>query len=146
VAAFSLAFLGGRDRAIDDLKRAYHVHPDAFLAFARGLIAFDADRLADAERAFLDAAEGSSLIPVRRIARFAALFCQWQRAGKEPAARRELIGRAVQNARKLLDLGRLPPWQAAMVATVAIDADDLELARWVIADWERQAPTAVLLW
>jgi tetratricopeptide (TPR) repeat protein len=146
VAAFTLAFLGAGDRAIDDLTRAYHVHPDAFLAFARGLIAFNADRLADAERAFLDATEGSSLIPVRRIARFAVVFCQWERAGREPAARRELIGKAVQNARKLLDLGRLPPWQAAMVATVAIDADDLDLARSVIADWERQAPKDILLW
>ena len=33
-----------------------------------------------------------------------------------------------------------------MVVTIAIDANDLTLARWVLADWERQRPKEVLVW
>ncbi|HEY1380228.1 MAG TPA: protein kinase, partial [Gemmataceae bacterium] len=140
------AVFGGRDRVIDELDRAYHVHPDAFLAFTHGVLAFDAGRLPEAERAFLDAAGGLSIIPVPRVALAAALFCQWERADREPAARDKLMGRAVLTARRLVDLGHLRPWQAALVASVAIEAGELDLARWVIADWERQAPKDVLLW
>jgi tetratricopeptide (TPR) repeat protein len=146
LATLPLAWIGNPGRALVELERAYQIHPDAFLAFARGMLAADAGRWPEAERAFLDAAAGSSLIPVRRIALFAAVRCQWERAESEPMARTELMGRAVKNARKLLELGRLPPWQSAVVASLAIDADEIDLARWVIADWERQAPKDILLW
>jgi hypothetical protein len=100
LAVLPLAWIGGPGRAIEELERSFQVHPDAFFAFTRGLLALDdAKRLPEAERAFRDAVEATSLIPVRRVALVALVSCQWDLAVQEPAHRREWLGRAVQNAR-----------------------------------------------
>src|SRR5205085_3884240 len=113
-AAAVLPGLGGGnpDRVIAELGRAFRVHPDAFLAYTQGVLAANAGRMAEAERAFLAAADATSLVPVQRGALYAAVFCQWELADRDPGARRELLGRAVQTARRLIDRGRLNPNQA----------------------------------
>jgi tetratricopeptide (TPR) repeat protein len=142
------ALLWGGDPgpAIAELERAFRVHPDALIAFAHGVLAANAHRLAEAERAFLAAADATSLLPVQRGALAAALFCQWELADQETAARGERLGQAVQTAHRLIARGRLSPTQAALVASVTIEAGEYDLARGVIRDWERQAPRDVLLW
>jgi serine/threonine protein kinase/predicted Zn-dependent protease len=146
VAALPFALFGRQDRAIASLEQAYRVHPDALLAFMRGVVAFDDKTMAVAEQAFLEAVDGSSIVPIQRIALFAAIACENDLAEREPTMRREMTDRAIQNARKLLAFGPLPPWQAGLIAKVAIDVGDLDLARRAIADWERQTPKDALLW
>jgi tetratricopeptide (TPR) repeat protein len=133
-------------KSLRDLERAYEVHPDAFLAFARGVVAADSNHFAEAERAFLQAADSYSMVPVQRISLFAAVKCELERAVRDPATRGETIAAAMRNARKLLERGPLPPWQAQLIADVAIGTGDFDLARRVLADWERQAPKDVSLW
>jgi serine/threonine protein kinase/Flp pilus assembly protein TadD len=138
--------LGDRGRAIAALERAFQVHPDAFLAYMQGSLAAMDRRMADADRAFLAAANGTSLIPVERGALYCAVFCEWELADQDPPARRERLARAVQTAHRLIARGRLNPDHAALVASVAIEAGELDLARWVIRDWERQAPEDAMSW
>src|SRR5262245_55750414 len=60
------AFLGGDPGpALAELEQSFRVHPDALLAFTRGVLAARANRMAEAERAFLAAADATSLLPVR---------------------------------------------------------------------------------
>jgi len=145
-ALLSPAFGGDPGPAMAELDRAFQTHPDAFFAFTRGALAAEAGRLAEAEQAFLAAADATSLVPVQSGALYGAVYCQWELADRNPAARPELLSRAVQTARRLISRGRLNPGQAALVASVTIEADELDLARWVIRDWEREAPEDQMAW
>jgi tetratricopeptide (TPR) repeat protein len=140
-----LAWFGSSARAVEALDKAFQVHPDALLAFARGILVLDTEKFPEAERAFLDAAGAFSLIPLRRVSLFAAVHCEWERASREPASRNELMARALQNTRTLLELGPPSPFQAALLAPLAIEAGELDLARRILAEWERQAPQDLLL-
>jgi tetratricopeptide (TPR) repeat protein len=145
-AVLAAALGGDSGPVIAELERAFRVHPDAFFAFVHGVLAANARRMEEAERAFLAAADATSLVPIKRGALFGAVFCQWELADQDPAARREQLARAVQTSRRLIASGRLTPVQAALVASVAAEAGEFDLARGVIADWERQAPEDVLAW
>jgi hypothetical protein len=58
----------------------------------------------------------------------------------EPGMRPELRQRALRNTRKLVQLGSLMPSHALELSQFAISMQELELARWIIAEWERQTP------
>src|SRR5439155_9465191 len=92
-AVLPRAWLAGNyARVIDELERTLKVHPDGLLAYARGMFLTESGRMADAEVAFLTAAETPSFIPVRRAALFAAIVSAWERAEQEPAVAAKAMG------------------------------------------------------
>jgi tetratricopeptide (TPR) repeat protein len=48
--------------------------------------------------------------------------------------------RALRSVRQMVALGGIRPDQASRLAHVAIETGQYDLARWIVADWERQAP------
>jgi tetratricopeptide (TPR) repeat protein len=137
------ALLGGETGpAIDELGRATAAHPDGMLFYLRGMLLTEKQRLAEAERDFRAAAERPAFMPIRRVALFAATYCQWELGDREkkkdPAAAQALWGQALQSARTLVDLGGLTPDMANLVTALALARGELDLARRVLDGWERQ--------
>jgi tetratricopeptide (TPR) repeat protein len=129
------------DGAIAALSRAVRVHPEGMLFLALGLMLADRDRWAEAERAFRQAAETPSLIPVDRAALFAAACSEWVLADlRGPAPHKEMKARAVRHAWELVRRGEIPPGQADLLTQMAVAMREFDLARRIVTDWERQAP------
>src|SRR5262249_33799834 len=124
---------------------ATEVYPEGLLFYILGVQLANAGRLADAEQAFLKAAEGPSFVPVRRVALYGAVFCEWQLAGSGSGDDGMLRGQAPESARKPGSPGGLQVHEARLVARLANDAGATDLARWVIGEWGRQAPDDPLL-
>jgi tetratricopeptide (TPR) repeat protein len=116
-------------------------HPDGWLFMAYGIALAANDRWAEAETAFLTAANTPAMVPVRRQALLWACFSEWLLArrvsAKEAAA---LKARALQNTRRLAGLGQVSPSEGYYLSRIALDMRDLDLARAIIAEWQRQAP------
>jgi hypothetical protein len=127
------------DRTLDELVR---IHPDGLLYLLRGLQLGSQTpaRWAEAEKAFLEAARRESVIPLRRPALYGAAVSAWMLADDDRAAAKEILNRALQSTRDLVRLGSIRSDQAVVLASIAIDAGEMDLARFVVADWEQQAP------
>jgi tetratricopeptide (TPR) repeat protein len=136
------ALLRGDQRtAIDELTKATAIHPDGMLLLLQGTLLANSDRIAEAEQVFREAAARPSFVPIRRAALYAATSCEWLLAREEGNAAAETMRtKALESARQLVACGNLSPDIAALVTTVAIDAGDLNLARTVLTEWERQSP------
>jgi tetratricopeptide (TPR) repeat protein len=123
------------------LGRVVQVHPEGSFAYCHGMTLVAEKRWAEAEKAFLQAAETPAVFPVRRGALFLAVLCEWFLAEEPaPAGRPEAWERALANTRRLLSYGDPPPFQARALIVIALKRNDLDLARWLVAGWERQAP------
>jgi Flp pilus assembly protein TadD len=138
----SLAMLGNRS-AYDRLGRVAEVHPDGLVYLIQGVALGKADtpeRWAAAEKAFSRAAETPSVFPIRRAALYAAAAAEWvlSREGP-PGSRPAMQRRAQENMRKLMALG-VRPEQATLLLVIALAANDVHAAHYVLGEWERQAP------
>jgi serine/threonine protein kinase/tetratricopeptide (TPR) repeat protein len=159
------------------LSEALRIHPDGLLYLAQGQMLGLQDRWAEAEIAFLAAAQTPSIVAVRRPALFAAMEAAWvlahqERSSPEIARRNRLFScrgqlgavlasapsgplhvlpplffeaegprqRALGHARKLVALGGLRVDQMPHLTVVALQMDDLDLARRLVSEWQRQAP------
>jgi tetratricopeptide (TPR) repeat protein len=139
--SLTLPFLFRRyDPVIAKLERITPIHPDGTLFYLHGLLLVQKDRWAEAERSFERAAATPSIGKVRKAALFGAAAAQWylaRRAGPTHAA--ALRAKALANARKLVALGVTPDTAPSLVV-VALGTKEVDLARVIIAAWERQAP------
>jgi tetratricopeptide (TPR) repeat protein len=123
------------------LARIIRGHPEGLLTLLYGITFLADSKWAKAEKAFLQAARMAAFIPVRRPALFFAVLCEWQLAGKElDRAPQALKHRILGNIRELVALGDMRPFQANALAGIARDLKELDLARWILAEWERQHP------
>jgi tetratricopeptide (TPR) repeat protein len=128
-------------RAIKELSAAVQIHPEGTTYLLLGELLGIEDRWEEAEAAFLKAAETPSIVPVRRGALYMAAFVQAIRGhiyDRSPDP--ELLGRALQTTRELLALGEVRPDQAMLLVQIAYHRGEYDLARSVLAQWERKAP------
>jgi tetratricopeptide (TPR) repeat protein len=135
--------LGGNnaDEVLDALRKAARAHPEGILYFVQGQVLILKDRWAEAEPLFLKAAETPSVVPLRRAALFLAIAAEYGAGGANSRAPdRALLKRAVDHTRELVALGGVRPDQAVHLAQVALTQNEPDLAAWILADWERQAP------
>jgi tetratricopeptide (TPR) repeat protein len=135
-----------KSKTSDKLKEfaeVLRVHPEGLLFMLYGQVLALNDRWAEAETAFLTAAETPSMVPVRRKALLWACISEWLLArqvnAKEAAT---LKARALENTRTLTiaGLGKIFPSESYYLSRIALDMKDLSLAHYIIAEWERQAP------
>jgi tetratricopeptide (TPR) repeat protein len=131
---------GDGRRALDEFPEALRVHPEGLLYQLYGQVLLRNGRREDAEQAFLTAFKTPSVVPVRRAALFQAILCEWTLARGRGAAGQELRERALANTRQLVALGGVRPFQASPLAVIAREMNDLDLARAILADWQRQSP------
>jgi serine/threonine-protein kinase len=138
----SRALLGaGAADVIRELSRAVRIHPEGLLYYALGLALVDKGRWAEAEVAFVAAAENPSFLRVRGPALHAAAATEWILGRDKAAPNPAMMARALENTRKLVALGGVSPLQASHLSQLALECGELDLARSILAEWERQAPT-----
>src|SRR5262245_16798462 len=68
-----------------------------------------------------------------------AAGCAWV-VYREQSRTPEQRERALARLRELLAAGEFCPEQGFSLAVMAISVDEVDLARWVLREWERQAP------
>jgi tetratricopeptide (TPR) repeat protein len=136
------AALGGSpDQLSRGLAEAVRVHPEGILFHVQGMMLAKLERWRESEAAFLKAYDTPSIFPVRRAALYFAVAVERiQARDAEPGMQQELLQRALQNARKLVELGPLYPSHAMELSQLAVNMNELDLARRILTDWERQAP------
>jgi hypothetical protein len=133
--------LGGPEQRSKMFAEAVRVHPEGIFFHVYGIALAEQERWKEAETAFLRACDTPSIFPVRRAALFLAIAMeQIQLRESEPGRQPELGRRALQNTRKLIELGPLYPSHALELSQLAIGLKEQDLARRILADWERQTP------
>jgi hypothetical protein len=130
-----------REAAHEALTRMIRAHPDALLFLYQGLLLFRMHRYADAEKAFLAAAEAQSLMHLRAPALNGMVGCRLLRAlddGK--GADVKLNMKIREDIRGLVTVDNVSPDYAEGFAEFARRMGDIDLARQVVVNWERRAP------
>jgi tetratricopeptide (TPR) repeat protein len=136
-----LAGLSSDDGALDELREILKIHPEGTLHYLRACLLLGKQRFAEAEAAFLTSAETPSFFATRQPAVYGAVACEAILAtGKFGPADAAAPRRAVQNIRKMLQLAPVRADQAEILVRTALLAGDHDLARSLVADWERLAP------
>jgi tetratricopeptide (TPR) repeat protein len=128
------------DRVIDRLAKVTAVHPEGLLHYFRGLLLLRKGRCAEAEREFVAAATVPSVAKVRKRALSDAVACQWflaHQPGTENKA--GMKAKALANTKELVALG-ISADDAPDLVVVALGTGNVNLARTIVADWERRAP------
>jgi tetratricopeptide (TPR) repeat protein/tRNA A-37 threonylcarbamoyl transferase component Bud32 len=118
---------------------ALRIHQEGLLHYLHGFSLFQCDHFAEAEQAFLAAARTPAVVPIRQHALFRAALCAWTLARERTEKSKELRQRALQHTRDLVALGRVRVFWAFYLTVIARDMNEVDLARTIIADWERQA-------
>jgi hypothetical protein len=135
------------------LRQATEAHPDGLLFYALGIAQANKGRLPEAEQAFRRAAESFSIVPVRRAALWALMYCRWELFDREAkpvasvvastaASSARAVGlkrQALESIRGLLRYGELRPDEADLASSVALAVSEFDLARTIIREWERGA-------
>lgn len=123
------------------LKEIAAIHPDGMIDYFLGTQFGVAGEWSESERWFQSALEKPSFISLRKPLLFALSASQWMQTLEEPVKdSKQLLARAVANTRALTKLGKSPPDQAATMACIACDANDLQLARWIVAEAKQANP------
>src|SRR5262249_49323100 len=132
---------GGKmnDRTRAAFTEALRIHPEGLLYQLHGICLLRSDRFAEAEQAFLAASATPSIVPVRRQALFQAALCSWNLARGGGAAGADPRARALRYTRELVALGAVRSFHAYYLTVIARDMNEVDLARTILADWERQA-------
>jgi serine/threonine protein kinase/tetratricopeptide (TPR) repeat protein len=136
------AFLVGLnvDRAIDKLGHIAEIHPDGLVYITRGILLArqgTQESWMKAEKDFLQASEAPSVVLIRRLALRLAAHAEHELARSYGLP--EKRSQAAQNLREIMRSGRLRPGSADLLSDLAIGVGDMDLARWIISEWEQQA-------
>jgi tetratricopeptide (TPR) repeat protein len=134
------AGLGRIKPAVEECEQVARIHPDGLFHFLRGILHYQKEQWEPAEQAFLAAATASSPFgDLRKLALYGAIGCEGVLL-RQTGADWALKQKAVRNIRRLIALAGISPAQGPLLTKVALAAEDLDLARWVVAQWQRQAP------
>ncbi|HVK19467.1 MAG TPA: hypothetical protein VM533_21210, partial [Fimbriiglobus sp.] len=139
------------NEGIEDLRQATEAHPDGLLFYSLGIAQANKKRFPEAERAFRRAAESFSIVPIRRAALFALMYCRWELFDLEAepiasvvastaASSARAVGlkrQALESIHGLLRFGELRPDEADLASSVALAVDEIDLARGIVREWER---------
>jgi serine/threonine protein kinase len=131
-------------KLIAELERATSVHPEGTIIYIHALTLFAAKKFPEARAVARKAAVTPALLPIRRQAHcIAALAGGMIYLGKrDPALRQELADDLVQ----MMAAGPLSePYHVEFTIQLAWGINELNLARQLVAEWEKQAPRSPLV-
>ncbi len=138
---------GKAEPLINELAQAVQAHPEGTLHYVHALVLFSEGRMAQAEAAFVKAASTPAMAPVRRAALFHAVFVEgFLSHTKLAKPDLEMRRRSMVHMRQLLTLGPVRPKEALHLVKIARYSSDWDLARYILADWERQEPKNSDVW
>jgi hypothetical protein len=133
-------------KLLDTVSRAADVVPDGVLLVFRGAGLVAADRRAEAEPLFLRALDPQShslFVSARLYALYGAAGCEWALGNRAPPDP-ERQARAKKHLRELVrELARIDALSAdwgPKLSDLALPMKEYDLARWVLLEWEKQAP------
>ena len=128
-----------------EIDEAFRIFPTGIFPFIRGSLLLKEGKYEDAEEALLLAAEMPSLVNHRRLARFGAILAQDELLGQKtpPAALRDRVRRNIQ---AMMVLGDADPMRAGIMAGLAVRIGEVDLARSILAEWERRSPRDPEAW
>jgi serine/threonine protein kinase/Flp pilus assembly protein TadD len=127
---------------IRELKGLIDVHPEGTLLAFLGRLQAGQGKLVEAERTFLRAADTPSVFPIRPSALLNAIVVQrrlMETPQGEPPA--ELKARTAATVRTLQAIGPISPAHAPVLVRAAARAGEPDLARSILAVWERARPS-----
>jgi tetratricopeptide (TPR) repeat protein len=123
------------------LHEALQRHPEGLFYLLYAMTLAQQRRLEDSEEAFLLAESTPSMVPVRRAALLYAIYIEVALGNRRQGeAQTQMYRKAVSNLRKLVGLGNLPRYQYYYLSQLALDANQLDLAHWIIAQWQQLEP------
>src|SRR5262249_21803032 len=136
-----------RGEVDDRLVKAFsaaEVIPDATSLFLRATALKDQNRLAEAEAVLAEASNAPSLLRCSRLyALHGAARCEWELSNRKPP-QPKMKEKATENLRKLvrelLMLQGISPSWGNSLADLALALEEFDLARWILREWEKQAP------
>jgi tetratricopeptide (TPR) repeat protein len=127
------------DEVLARLNDSLQANPEGLMYYVVGIMLFSRQRWVEAEQAFHMAAHTPATFPCRRPALVGAIASAAALAWPEKGSNNLAMQRkALENLRLLLQMGPLRPEEAGKFAQVAINAREYDLARLILADWERQ--------
>jgi tetratricopeptide (TPR) repeat protein/predicted Ser/Thr protein kinase len=138
-----------QEETVQEFQRAVKAHPEGTLYFVLGHLLLRANRPKEAEEAFLTAAKSPSLCFIERLALIQAIYAEWIQAdvhGKN--SDRAAKQRMLDNMRRLLALYQQ---RSDLLVTLveleglsnwAWQASDADLARQILAVWDRVQPNS----
>jgi tetratricopeptide (TPR) repeat protein/predicted Ser/Thr protein kinase len=133
-----------KDTDIDELKRVLHTHPEGTLHYFHAMMLALSRRNPEAANAYSLAAATPALLPIRRSALDGAILMEgWAGSPIREKPDLEMRQRAAEHLRERINLGPLGNEYLSASCKVALYADDLELARRVLSQWEKHTPTDV---
>ncbi len=131
-------------KALDELAWAARAHPEGTVLYLRALSLLAAFRMAEAEKAALEAAEAPALFAIRQPALMTAVMAEaalFAMQHEQPA-----LGRAVDNLRRARALGPLRVYaQRETGLNVALRAGQTSLARQLLDDWQAESAGSLAL-
>jgi hypothetical protein len=125
------------------MRRIVRSHPEGTLSYIYGMMILTKgqDRFGEAEEILLQAAKMPAVTNIRRQALFGALACEAHMlADPRITDRTELVKRAVANLRASYRPGNVHPLEGEIMAHVAVQAGDFNLARAIAMDWAKTVP------
>jgi hypothetical protein len=131
---------GFRRPMLDELDRLAKTVPTGILVLFQGALLFVEGESEAAERAALRAAEMPSLLKIRRMALVLALVAE-QQLLQRPVAPRDLYDRVRRNIEALIATRDADPRRNAFLVGLAVRVGEVDLARSVVAAWERRSPS-----
>ena len=138
--ALIAATLGRREPLLRAAEELHRVHPEGAVALFYAFKLMEEQRLEDAERIFLEAADLPHQMNCKRMTQLGAIVVERQMLDRKnaPADLKERIRANIRAYMKLNppgDHSRFP-----FLIQLAFDVADFDLARSITADWIRQAP------
>ena len=126
---------------IHEIEGLIEVHPEGTMLAFLGRLLVAQGRFAEAERTLLRAADTPSVFPIRSSALLGAIISQRKlmaQANGDPEHALKL--RTAATVRKLQSLGPISPTHAPVLILAADSAGERDLARSILAEWERASP------
>lgn len=132
---------GNQKDAIAAMERAVQIHPEGTLYYILSLVLFTDYQMEQAEGIAIKAAELDGILPIRARALYVAATAEAY-LGSPKIAKPDLEKRkrSVVTLRKVLQYGTLRPDQYEIGVKLARNAGELDLARNLLAEWERKWP------
>jgi tetratricopeptide (TPR) repeat protein len=141
-AALALTQAGKPDeQVIAALDKLYQIHPDGFVRYFAAMIHFGAGRWAEADKDGLAAADMVSMFPIHRQALIMAATAEGllgspKRKDSDPERRKK----AARTLRRAIAYAPIYPYERDIGTKIALNADDLSLARDILDKWDAQTP------